>query len=250
MDKIKGFEEITCEELNEVAGCLKQYGSETTGWCCGDLSDCHEAYQKYLSLKMDESATEVFGGLKNGPSPITGDEILSTSFIGRATIAPWEKKDPAEIIDDIQSAMISLDNEPNTGSNSLLEDMTSEKMNDHIMDEFAKATGIKKEILFGIDNGEDEMHEAFSEHWCISGNIEREVKQRLIEERELECQVLDDMHNDIPGARDYYKKHYATPEEIAKMDREDKIQTIIGIGLFSAAIFGMMFTIIVEVIGR
>lgn len=61
MNKIKSFEEITCEELNEEVGCLNQLGIETTWICHGDLDDCKEAYHEYLSKKIKESPIEVWG---------------------------------------------------------------------------------------------------------------------------------------------------------------------------------------------
>ena len=43
-------------------------------------------------------------------------------------------------------------------------------------------------------------------------------------------QVLDDMYSDgyiRYAARDYYKTHYATPEEVKSMEREEKIEFIV-----------------------
>lgn len=59
----------------------------------------------------------------------------------------------------------------------------------------------------------------------MSGNEKQQ------EELIPELQVLDDMYADKGivslAARDYYYEHYANESERKRMDREDKIQTII-----------------------
>lgn len=64
--------------------------------------------------------------------------------------------------------------------------------------------------------------------------------------------VLKDMYDDYSpvqtAARDYYYKHYATPEERVKMDHEDKITSIVVSIIWAAAICGAAFAIIVHLI--
>ena len=64
-------------------------------------------------------------------------------------------------------------------------------------------------------------------------------------------QVLDDMYGDKGliswAARDYYKAHYASPEEAQQMEREEKRQFIFAV-LFVASIPVMLIvSAVVEV---
>lgn len=64
--------------------------------------------------------------------------------------------------------------------------------------------------------------------------------------------VLDDMYNDYSpvqtAARDYYYQHYATPEERKRMDRENKISSIVAGIIWGAAVLGAVYAIIVDLI--
>lgn len=65
-------------------------------------------------------------------------------------------------------------------------------------------------------------------------------------------QVLDDMYNDYSpvqtAARDYYYQHYASPEERVRMDRENKIASIVSGIIWAAAVIGAVTAIIMHLI--
>ena len=61
-------------------------------------------------------------------------------------------------------------------------------------------------------------------------------------------QVLDDMYADRGpvswAARDYYKTHYATPEQAKQMEREEKIDFIFASGFWVGLIVLVVISII------
>lgn len=80
----------------------------------------------------------------------------------------------------------------------------------------------------------------------MSGNEKQQ------EELIPELQVLDDMYADKGivslAARDYYYEHYADEAERKRMDREDKIQTIISAIIVGGTLLLGIVAIVMQII--